>query len=119
MPGAPPVTASTVQTGSRPVSAPGTLCFVEAETTMSGNTDYQLPVWAHRVRKSWIARLYRSCGEGLLDEELIDAVGFALYARCVSMLQVTEAVHGRPPCPRCGSSAQVRKLGTLGAPSRP
>jgi hypothetical protein len=76
---------------------------------MCNNTDYQLPVWAHRVGKSQIARLYRSCGEGLLDKELIDDVGFALYARCISMLQVTEAVHGRPPCPICGSSAQVRK----------
>ena len=77
---------------------------------MSENTDHQLPVWAHRLKKSQIERLYRSCGEGRLDEQLIDDVGFSLYARCMSMLQVSEAIRGRPPCPSCGTAAQLDKV---------
>lgn len=44
---------------------------------------------------------------GLLDEELVNEVGFALYSRCISMLQVYEAICGDPPCPRCGATARV------------
>jgi hypothetical protein len=77
--------------------------------SMMENTDYQLPVWGYRLRKSLIERLYRSSARGLLDEELIDEVGFALLARCESMLQVGEAVRGRPPCPACGASAHLDK----------
>ena len=74
---------------------------------MPDDSEYQLPVWARRLRKSQIARLYRSCGQGLLDEELIDDVGFSLYARCKSMLQVSEAIRGRPRCPSCGATARL------------
>ena len=74
---------------------------------MSENSSYQLPVWAHRLTKLQIERLYQSCGQGLLDEELIDDVGFSLYSRCISMLQVREAVLGNPPCPSCGATAHV------------
>jgi len=74
---------------------------------MSGHDDYELPVWAHRLRKSQIERLYKSCAKGYMDEDLIDDVGFSLYARCTSMLQVMEAMRGRPPCPSCGATAQL------------
>jgi hypothetical protein len=74
---------------------------------MSENSSYQLPVWAHRLTKLQIERLYQSCGQGLLDEELIDDVGFSLYSRCISMLQVREAMLGNPLCPRCGAPAHV------------
>jgi hypothetical protein len=105
MSGALPVTASTVQTGSRPVVAPDTFFF--NEIWMSDNNNYLLPVWATRLRKIQIERFYQSCGRGLLDEELIDEVGFALYSRCISMLQVREAMLGTPPCPGCGAPAQL------------
>ncbi len=74
---------------------------------MSDNSNYQLPVWAPRLRKFQIEQLYKSCGQGLLDEELIDDVGFSLYSRCISMLQVREAMCGNPPCPSCGAPAQL------------
>jgi len=76
---------------------------------MADRTDYQLPVWAYRLRKSQIERLYKSSGRGFLDEELIDDVGFSLLARCQSIFQVTEAIRGRPPCPNCGATAQLDK----------
>ena len=74
---------------------------------MTDNSSYQLPVWAPRLRKSQIEKLYQSCGRGLLDEELIDDVGFSLYSRCLSMLQVREAMLGRPPCPSCDAAARL------------
>jgi predicted RNA-binding Zn-ribbon protein involved in translation (DUF1610 family) len=59
--------------------------------------------WAPRVNPSLIRRLYLTDARGILDEELIDEVGFALYARCRSILRVTDAhERGRVTCPRCG-----------------
>jgi hypothetical protein len=89
------------------------LRVLEAEARLSDNSDYQLPVWAHRLRKSQIERLYKSCGQELLDEKLIDDVGFSLYAHCTSMLQVSEAIRRRPPCPSCGTTAQLVLIDTL------
>jgi hypothetical protein len=74
---------------------------------MSDISTYQLPVWAPRLRKSQIEQLYQSASRGMLDEELVDEVGFSLHARCVSMLQVSEAIRGTPPCPNCGAMAQL------------
>ena len=77
--------------------------------SMTEHTDYQLPVWAYRLRKSQLERLYESSARGVFDSELIDEVGFALLARCESMLQVGEAIRGRPPCPACGATAHLDK----------
>ena len=74
---------------------------------MNDTAEHVLPKWAPRLRKSQIERLYRSIGQGLLDEDLIDDVGYSLYARCQSMLLVAEAVRGRPPCPSCGATATL------------
>jgi hypothetical protein len=68
---------------------------------MNTNSDHVLPVWAPRVRKKLIARLYESSGRHEVDEELIDEVGYALMARCKSMLDVESANDGRLPCPSC------------------
>jgi ribosomal protein L37AE/L43A len=57
--------------------------------------------WAPRVRPDRIRRLYEFDARGVVDEDLIDAVGFALYDRCRSILHVTDALHGRVHCPRC------------------
>lgn len=74
---------------------------------MSDANAYQLPEWAPRLSKLQIRRLYQSCGQGLVDEDLIDDVGFSLYLRCISMLQVSEAIRGNPRCPRCDYTAQM------------
>lgn len=57
--------------------------------------------WAPRVSKEMIRRLYESDARGLLDEELLDEVGIALYLRVRSILDVAEAKRGRVRCPRC------------------
>jgi hypothetical protein len=57
--------------------------------------------WAPKVSKEKIKRLYVSDAAGLLDEELLDQVGWALWSRCDSILTVTAAHYGRLACPVC------------------
>lgn len=57
--------------------------------------------WAPRVEQAKIRRLYETDARGIYDDELIDVVGYALYARCKSILTATEASNGRATCPRC------------------
>jgi hypothetical protein len=58
--------------------------------------------WAPRVNPSLIRRLYETDALGIVDDDLIDKIGFALYARCQSILEVTEAhEQRRVKCPRC------------------
>lgn len=59
--------------------------------------------WAPRVPQDKVRRLYESDARGILDEELVDDVGYGLYLRCRSILRATEAGEGRVTCPRCGS----------------
>jgi hypothetical protein len=66
--------------------------------------------WAPRVAPHKIRRLYETDALGLVDEEQIDDVGYALLARCESILEVTAAHrHRRMRCPRC--RADVRRHG--------
>ena len=58
--------------------------------------------WAPRVNPSLIRRLYETDARGIVDAELIENVGFALLARCESILLTTNAhERGRVTCPRC------------------
>jgi hypothetical protein len=58
--------------------------------------------WAPRVRRDQIRRLYEADAQGIIDEELVDEVAYAIYARCQSILTVTEASHGKVKCLGCG-----------------
>jgi hypothetical protein len=51
-----------------------------------------------------ILRLYAAHAQGILDEALTDEVGTAMFARCRSILTVTEAAAGRVECPGCRST---------------
>lgn len=58
--------------------------------------------WAPRVDPALIRRLYEADARGIVDDELIAEAGFALYARCLSIVRVTDAHEGgRVACPRC------------------
>jgi hypothetical protein len=59
--------------------------------------------WARRVKPEAIRRLYTLDSKGIVDEELIDEVGYAMYARCLSIRIATRAHSGRAACPRCES----------------
>ncbi len=58
--------------------------------------------WAPRVPQSLIQRLYETDACGIYDDELLDEVGWALYARCDSFITAVEATRGRARCPSCG-----------------
>jgi hypothetical protein len=55
--------------------------------------------WAPKVPLARIWALYQSDARGLVDERLIDDLGFALFQRCQSIIMVTE--RRRVVCPRC------------------
>jgi hypothetical protein len=69
-------------------------------------TDSVLPQWAPRVKKSLIWQLYESDAQGMLDEDLVDEAGWALWHRSKSFIAANEAVAGRAPCPKCGAVIQ-------------
>jgi hypothetical protein len=55
--------------------------------------------WSPKVPQAKIWALYQSDARGLVDEALIDDVGFALFQRCQSIILVTE--RRCVVCPRC------------------
>jgi hypothetical protein len=58
--------------------------------------------WAERVSRRDIQRLYESDAQGLLDEDLLDQVHFAIHARILDMFEVREAQQtGRIRCRQC------------------
>jgi hypothetical protein len=60
-------------------------------------------VWAPKVNRAKIQHLYASDAQGMIDEELLAEVGWALWSRCDSILTVTAAHYGRLNCPSCRS----------------
>ncbi len=62
--------------------------------------------WAPRVSLAKIRELYVQEARGDCDDELIEAVGFALYARCTAILEFTEACAGRVRCKRCENAGR-------------
>jgi hypothetical protein len=65
-------------------------------------------VWAPRVARENVRRLYEGEAAGLLDEELLNDVVWAIWERCVDILTVTRAHAGEATCPRCSSVVHHR-----------
>ncbi len=59
--------------------------------------------WSDRVPPQKIRRLFVSDAEGLLDEDLLNEVGYGIYACCQDYLDLAEANRGRVKCRSCGS----------------
>ena len=58
--------------------------------------------WANRVSRRDIQRLYESQAKGMLDQELLDDIHYALYVRVSDMFEVREAQQtGRVKCRDC------------------
>jgi len=58
--------------------------------------------WARRIKLGKLSHLYDLAKIGIYDDDLLLEVGWGLYARCQSVLTVTNAVNkGKLPCPRC------------------
>jgi hypothetical protein len=67
--------------------------------------------WASKVPQPKIRRLYETDAKGIIDDDLINDVGWALWERCDSILTVTEAHYGRVRCPSCETIIERRDRG--------
>jgi hypothetical protein len=54
--------------------------------------------WAPKVTRARIWQLYTSDARGTVDESLVENVGFSLWLRCKSIMQVSQH---QVECPRC------------------
>lgn len=61
------------------------------------------PEWSPRVTREKIRRLYQNDVSCIADEELLDDVGTALYCRCESILDASDAALGKIHCPSCAN----------------
>ena len=68
--------------------------------------------WSRRVKPIKIRQLYESDARGMLDQELLDDVGYGIYARCQDLIEVSEAWRGRVKCWGCGKII-VRQQGQI------
>ena len=59
--------------------------------------------WAPKLRPHLLRRLYESDARGLVDDELLDEVGYTLYERCRTIWIATER-----RCPRCAAKLDRR-----------
>ena len=66
-------------------------------------TENILPNWAQRLKKSKIKQLYELDAKGIYDDDLLDEVGYALYARCQSFIEACRATSGEVICPVCST----------------
>ena len=67
--------------------------------------------WSPEISPVKIKRVYESDAKGLLDENLINEVGFLLYARCSDIIEVTNARDGNVKCQNC--SRIVKRTGGI------
>ena len=66
--------------------------------------------WAKRVPQELISRLYNQSVSGICDDELIDEVGWGLYARCESVISATNGFEKKVLiCPICGKDIALKE----------
>jgi hypothetical protein len=65
--------------------------------------DKIIPEWAPRVPQRTVRRFYETDALGVYDQELIEALGYALRARCQSFIEAVAATNGKARCPVCGA----------------
>lgn len=73
---------------------------------MSGATPIH---WSRRVSPGKIRRFYESDAQGMLDEDLLNDVGYGIYCRCQDILQVCDAWRGKVTCRGCGTIVPRRQ----------
>ncbi len=71
--------------------------------------------WAARLAPAQLAKLYEQDARGIHDEELCDAVGATLLARCETFERVRRS---EVACPACGTVFAVARAGTSACPGR-
>jgi len=62
---------------------------------------YRKPTWSPKIKPQKIKKLYEQDSKGIYDEELVNDIGIALFARVESMIMVTSSNLGHPLCIEC------------------
>jgi len=70
---------------------------------MKMNSTKDIPRWAPRVTQREVRRFYETDARGIYDEDIINELGYGLFARCESFINAVEATRGKARCPRCAS----------------
>jgi len=65
--------------------------------------DNKMLRWAPKISQIKVRRLYELDSQSIIDLDLINDVGWALWERCESILTVTTAHYGHVLCPTCGA----------------
>ena len=66
--------------------------------------------WSKKVPQELISRLYNQSISGIHDDELADEVGWALYARCESIISATSGHEKKILiCPQCGKDVALEE----------
>ena len=68
---------------------------------MSSQSIERNPPWAPPLTRREVHTLYATDARGIVDEDLINDVGYGLLARCESIIVATEAYRGTVTCPSC------------------
>jgi predicted RNA-binding Zn-ribbon protein involved in translation (DUF1610 family) len=68
--------------------------------------------WAPKVPQWQLRRLYETDAQGMIDDDLIDKVGWALWERCDSILTVTAAHYGHVRCASCATIIARQNCGS-------
>jgi len=64
--------------------------------------------WCKKVPQDLISRLYNQSVSGICDDELADEVGWALYARCESIISATNGFENKVlNCLKCGKDIKL------------
>lgn len=82
------------------------------------NGKQTIPTWARRVSRFKIAQLYRRDAEGIRDDDLVNEVGYGLFARIESCLVVSAAQRGKVTCPDCGEIVKRGEMERVGRNDR-
>ncbi len=63
--------------------------------------------WSPRISLAKIRELYTQEARGDCSDELIEEVGFGLYARCAAIVEFTAACAGQVRCKRCANQGKT------------
>jgi hypothetical protein len=64
--------------------------------------------WSTKIRQAKIRQIYQNDASGLVDEALVEELGFSLLQRCLCVGLVT---HREMECPRCGTIFKLHEQG--------
>lgn len=70
--------------------------------------------WSPKISRQKLKDLYKSDAKGLEDEELVDDVGYTLYARCLQGRDETRLMRiGQMTCHHCGNTLEFKGMDAL------